>query len=280
MNQVLTSLASVALLLLVAAPAIQATDITGGVANLAPTITSIALSSNSLSPTAGTTTTLTTTIVAADLNGYNDIATVTVTILKPDGSTVHTSGAASFVSGTGTSATYSRALTMNYYDPAATVQLTGYSVKVEVVDAGSPALSVVSTPILNEKFTYAELAALNAPATVDTGSNVQPGQSSSIATMAVSNYGNVRIDMQVSGTAPNNGGTTIPVGSIAYSLASNMASSSALTGSGVTMSSFDLSSGAGSSKNTYWQMTIPSGSSQYVKSGTYTSTLTMTALAG
>lgn len=274
---------AVLLLTMVAAPSIQAQDLSGGVLNLAPTITSVTLGSSALSPTAGTTTALLVTVVAADLNGYNDIATVTVSILKPDGTTVHTSGAASLQSGSGTSATFTRSLNMNYYDAAAILIATGYQVKVVVADAGTPALSVENIPTLN-KFTYAELAALNAPAAVNTGSDIQPGSASSIATAAINNYGNVRIDMRISGTAPSNPATapatTIPVGSIAYSLNSDMSSSSALTGSATTITAFDLAAGSGSAKNSYWQMTIPSGSSQYVPAGTYTSTLTVTAIAG
>ena len=279
------ALASAALFGLVAftAPAALSTDLTGGVANLAPTITSVTLGSSALTPTAGSTTALTVTVVAADANGYNDIASVTVSILKPDGTTVHTSGAASLTSGSGTSATYTRSLNMNYYDPAATLIASGYQVKVVVADAGTPSLTVENIPTLS-KFTFAELAALNAPASVSTGSNIQPGASSSVATASIANYGNVRIDMEASGTAPSNPATTpattIPVSSIAYSLNSDMSSSSTLSGSAATITSFDLAAGSGSARSTYWQMTIPSGSSQYVPAGTYTSVVTITAVVG
>ncbi|MFO1533858.1 MAG: hypothetical protein ABR562_09255, partial [Thermoplasmatota archaeon] len=272
MTRNLAPLASALLLSLLAAPAAVATDLTGGVANVAPTLTSVNLSSSSLTPTAGTTTSFTATIVAADLNGFADIGSgvtnaVTVGILKPDGSTVQVAqSAATFVSGSGISATYTKTLTMNYYDAAALTTST-YKVKVVVTDAQS---ATVNNLLSLATFNYAQLAALNAPSSVDTGSNVAPGDSGSIATMAVGNYGNVQIDAQVSGTTPASSSNTIPIGSIKYSLSSNMASSTALTGSGVTMSSFDLASGSGSSKNAYWQMTMPSGSSQYVPSGTYT----------
>lgn len=283
MTRLLTPAATLALLLLAVSPAIQAQDLTGGVVNLAPSITSVTLGSTALTPTAGSTTALTVTVIAADGNGYNDIATVTVSILKPDGTTVHTSGTATLQSGSGTSATYTRSLNMNYYDPAATLIATGYQVKVVVADAGSPSLNVENVPTLY-KFTYAELAALNAPSTISTGSNIQPGAASSIATASITNYGNVRIDMRVSGTAPSNPATTpattIPVGSIAYSLNADMSSSSALAGSATTLTAFDLAAGSGSAKNSYWQMTLPSASSQYVPAGTYTSTLTITAIAG
>ena len=265
-----------------AAPSAAATDLTGGVPNLAPTITSVDLSSSSLAPTAGTTTALTVTVVAADLNGFADIGSgvanaVTIGILKPDGSTVHVAqSAATFSSGSGVSATYTKTLTLNYYDAAATGGST-YKVKVVVTDSQAAA---VDNLLALATFNYAQLAALNAPASVDTGSNISPGSASSIATMAVGNYGNIQIDAQVSGTAPANGANTVPVGSIAYSLASDMASSTALTTTASSISSFDLAGGSGSSKNLYWQMTMPSGASQYVPAGTYTSVLTITAIAG
>jgi len=263
------------------APQAAATDLTGGITNVAPTITSVTLSSSSLTPTAGTTTSLTVTVVAADLNGFADIGSgvtnaVTVGILKPDGSTVQVAqSAATFSSGSGVSATYTKTLTMNYYDAAALTTST-YKVKVVVTDSqGSSVSNIASLATFN----YAQLAALNAPASVDSGS-AAPGGTSAIAPMAIGNYGNVQIDVQVSGTTPTNGAYTIPVGDVAYSLNSDMSSSSALSGSTATLNSFDLASGAGASKTMYWQMTMPSGSDQYVPAGTYTSTLTVTAVAG
>jgi hypothetical protein len=44
----------------------------------------------------------------------------------------------------------------------------------------------------------------------------------------------------------------------------------------VTLSSFDLAAGASSSKTTYFQLTAPSG----LPAGTYTGTLTVTAVSG
>ena len=253
-----------------------------GLGNIAPTITTVTLSSSSLTPTAGTTTSFTVTVVAADLNGFADIGSgvpgaVTVGILKPDGSTVHVvQSAATFSSGSGFSVTYTKTLTMNYYDAAALLTST-YKVKVVVTDSqGATADNLLALATFN----YAQLAALNAPASVNDGSSISPGTSGSIATMAISNYGNIQIDVQISGTAPANGANTIPVGSVKYSLNSDMSSSTALTGSTATLSSFDLAGGAGASKNLYWQLTIPSGSTQYVPAGTYTSTLTVTAVAG
>jgi hypothetical protein len=131
-------------------------------------------------------------------------------------------------------------------------------------------------------FNFAQLAALNSPSSLSLGSSLSPGDTSSIGSLTISNYGNIQIDTQVSGTAPTatSPAATLPVGSVTYSLNSNMGSSTALAGSSATMSSFDLGAGVGNSKNLYWQMVVPTGASQYVPAGTYTSTVTVTAVAG
>src|ERR1051325_8178059 len=122
-------------------PVANATDLSGGGLNLAPTITSVTLSTTSATPTAGTPTSLTATIVAADGNGYSDIPSngVQVTILNPDGSTKTAASAASFVSGSALSATFTKTFTMNYYDAAAT-GATKYKVKVVVTDSAAAAV--------------------------------------------------------------------------------------------------------------------------------------------
>ena len=264
---------------LAATPLGAAPDLTGGITNLAPTVVSVTLGAASVTPTAGTTTSLSTTIVVSDLNGYNDVTGVTVAIVKPDGSTVHqAASAASFSSGTGVQATYTKSLSMNYYDPAALLTST-YKVRVVATDSqGATGDNLADLAVFN----FAELAALNAASSVDLGSSLAPGDTSSIGSMQVSNYGNVQIDTQVSGTEPTNPSpsATLPVGSVRYSLNADMSSSSALATSSSTVSGFDLAAGSGSAKNIYWRMTVPSGADQYVPAGTYTSTVTVTAVAG
>ncbi|MEA3203717.1 MAG: hypothetical protein QOI63_1396 [Thermoplasmata archaeon] len=262
-----------------AAPMGAAPDLSGGVVNVPPTLVSVTLGSSSLTPTAGTTTSLVTTIVVSDLNGFNDISSVLVTILKPDGTTVHVAAAAaSFVSGSGVQATYTKTSTMNYADAAALTTST-YKVKVTATDSQGAA---VNNLLSLGTFNYAQLAALNSPSSLDLGSSLSPGDTSAIGALAISNYGNIQIDTQVSGTAPavTSPAATLPIGSVTYSLNSNMASSSALSTSAVTAGSFDLGAGVGNSKNLYWQMAVPTGASQYVPAGTYTSTVTVTAVAG
>jgi hypothetical protein len=261
------------------APAATAVDLSAPIVNVAPTIVSISLSgltSGTLTPSSGSTASVTATVVAADVNGFNDISGVTVGIIKPDGTTVHLAQAAgSFVSsgGAGLQATYSKALAMNFYDAAALTTST-YKVKAIATDAaaatGTNALTVAV-------FNYGQLVALNAPASVDLGgSGITPGTAGSIASMSVQNYGNQQMDTQVSGTDLTYSSSTIPVDSVAYSLASDMSSPASLSGSAATLSSFNLASGASSSKTTYFQLTAPTG----LPAGTYTGTLTVSAVAG
>src|SRR5688572_30307951 len=122
------------------APAVGAVDLDAGILNVAPVILSISLSglsSGTLTPSSGTTASFTATVVATDLNGFNDLvvhtgcsgAGVVVGIYKPDGTTVHVAqSAASYSTGSLLAATYTKTLSMNFYDAAALTTST-YKVK-------------------------------------------------------------------------------------------------------------------------------------------------------
>lgn len=250
------------------------------ITNLAPTVVSVTLPS-SLTPTAGTTTSASTTVVVSDLNGYNDISSVTVEVLKSDGSTTHiASAAATFVSSVNlTDATYSYAFSMQFYDDAALTTST-YKVKVVVTDAGGlTGNNLASLAVFN----YNQLVALNlAAGTLDFGTNLEPASTSATQSASVQNYGNVQIDVQLNGTTLTHESVaaSVAVGYLNYSLNSDMSSKSSLTSSPATVSSFDLVKGASSSRLTYYALTVPSGSDQWVPSGNYTGTLTVGAVAG
>jgi len=263
--------AAVALLALVLLPA-------PANALVPPTVTSVTLTgltSGALSPVAGTTATFTATVVVGDLDGFADISTVTVGILKPDGVTVHLAqAAATFSSGSGNSATYTKSLAMNFYDAAA---LTTSTYKVKVIVTDKEALSGTNLAALTT-FNYNQLVALNAPASFDVSAGgVNPGSGGAITSLSIQNYGNVQVDVQVSGTDLTNGGSTIPVGDISFGTASDLSGSSVLSTVATTLTSFDLVAGASSSRTLYAQLTTtPSG----IPPGTYTGTLTLTAVSG
>lgn len=270
------SVAALLLLGLAAAPAVHGVDLGAGILNVAPTILSISLSgltSGTLTPSAGTTASITATVVAVDTNGFADISGVTVGIIKPDGSTVHLAqSAASFSSGSLLQATYTKSLSMTFHDAAALTTST-YKVKAIATDAAAATGTNLLTLAV---FNYGQLVAVNAPASLDLGSSLSPGIAGSIASLSLQNYGNVQMDSQVSGTALTYSSSSIPVSAMAYSLASDLSGPAALSTSAATLSSFDLASGASSSKSIYFQLTPPEG----LPAGTYTGTLTVAAVSG
>ena len=259
-------------------PATQAVDLTAGLLNVAPAVVSVTLPT--VTPTAGTTTDVATTIVVSDANGYNDVSSVEVTVLKPDGSTVHVAAAsATFSSGLALEATYTYTFQMNFHDPAATGTTT-YMIRIVATDAagatGDNTLSLAT-------FNYAQLAALNVGSSaISLGTTLQPGDTTSIVGESIQNYGNVQIDVQMSGTALSHAteAASIPVGAVTYSLAGDMTGAAALSGTPATLASFDLAAGASSARSIYVRADIPSGSSTWLPSGTYTGTLTVTAVQG
>jgi hypothetical protein len=279
MNDSFVGLAAVLLLGLALAPPAGAVDLGAGIINVAPAILSITLSGAGLSggtltPSSGTTASITATVVATDTNGFADITGVTVGIVKPDGTTVHVAqAAATFSSGSLLSATYTKTLSMNFYDAAALTTST-YKVKAVATDAG--ALTAINA-LTMATFNYAQLVAVNAPASLSLGSSLTPGEAGSIASLSLQNYGNVQMDAQVSGTALTlDADNSIPVSAMEYGLDSGLSDGAALSGSAATLSAFDLASGASSSKSLYFQVTPPEG----LAPGTYAGTLTVAAISG
>lgn len=258
-------------------PPAGAIDLGVGISNVAPVILSISLSglnSGTLTPSSGGTASVTATVVATDTNGFTDISGVTVGIVKPDGSTVHVAqSAATFSSGSLLSATYTKTLSMNFYDAAALTTST-YKVRAVATDAG--ALTGVND-LAMATFNYAQLVAVNAPSSLSLGASLTPGVAGSITSLSLQNYGNVQMDAQVSGTAlALDQDNSIPVGAMAYGLDSGLSDAAALSGSAATLSGFDLGSGSASSKSIYFRLTPPEG----LAPGDYAGTLTVAAVSG
>lgn len=273
----LAGAASLVLLLVALAPSAAGVDVTATIGNVAPVVVSITLSGltgGALSPTAGTTSSLTATVVASDVNGAADVDEIAVGITKPDGSTVHVAeSAASFSSNSGLLATYTKTLTMNYYDAAA-LGASKYKVTATATDVGG--LFDLSELTMAE-FNYNQLVALSAPSTFALSASA--GGSSAATALAVNNYGNVQIDTQVSGTALTYNSVSIAVGDIDYSLDSGMASPTDLTGSAATISTYNLAPANGAAKSIYFQLT-PTTPADGLPAGPYTGTLTVTAVSG
>ncbi|HET6405154.1 MAG TPA: hypothetical protein VFH78_10940 [Candidatus Thermoplasmatota archaeon] len=270
---------ALAALLLVPATVLGATtSIT--ITNAAPTVTSAALPSTSVSPTAGGVTNVTATLVITDLNGCNDLASVVAEVRTPGGAVHTASSAASYVScSAGTAATYRYVFPMRFHDAPAALE-TGYQLRVTATDKqGATGTNLVS-PLV---FAYAELAAIQLDrSTFNFGASVAPAAQSDILALAVQNAGNVQVDTQLAATALAHASedASIPVSALRYSLASNMSDATAMGSSSTTLSSFDLGAGAASSRSLYWRLAVPSGDAQWVPSGTYTGTVTVSAVKG
>lgn len=242
------------------------------ITNLAPTvaISSVSgLTANALDPTSGTTSTITVTLVVTDLNGASDITGATAGLLKSDNSQ-HAAQAAATLSSTGvTTKTFTKTLSMNFYDAPGT-----YKIKIIGTDAAS---ATGDNLLALTSFTYNSLVALSAPSTFAVaGAGVAPGETASAQSLTITNAGNAQMDMQVSATDLTYNSNTMAVGNIAYSLASNMGSPATLTTSATSLTGFDLTYGASSTKNIYFQVTAPTG----LPPGDYTGTLTVTAISG
>lgn len=242
------------------------------ITNLPPTIaiSSVSgLTTGALDPTSGTTSTITVTLVVTDLNGASDITGATAGLLKADNSE-HLAQASATLSSTGTTTkTFTKTLAMNFYDAPAT-----YKIKV----IGTDAASATGDNLLDlTTFTYRSLVAMSSPSTFAVaGSGVAPGQTASAQSLTITNAGNAQIDTQVSATDLTYNSNTLPVGSIAYSLANTMAGSAPLSTTAGSLTTFDLTYGASSTKNIFFQVTAPTG----LPPGNYVGTLTVTAISG
>lgn len=270
-----------ALLLAAAQPPAGAGSLAASVevANVAPVVASVTLPAT-VEPTAGGTTSVSVTIVAEDANGANDIASVRVEVLRPNGATTHVpAAAASLASATGVRGTFTYTFAMQYFDEPA---LGNSTYKVKVVATDSRGLAGDNLAAL-AVFNYAELVALNLQAgAIDFGANLEPGSRSAVVPLGVENHGNVRLDVQLNGSdmAHASLNASIPVGRVSYSTESNMSGSRALSAAPATLETFDLERGQGSSKPLHWQLAVPSGSEQWVPSGSYAGTLSVAALKG
>lgn len=269
-------LAGVVAVALVAAslPAAAQLNTDLNVLNTAPLVQSVGVAGltapYSVTPTSGSTKSVTMNLLIEDLNGCNDIQSVTLTVKDPSNAAVVSNAAASYSTCTVlTTATYTYSHTVDFHDPPGL-----YKIEVAARDAASATgnnLLEVTT------FTVAELVAINpSSASVSFGSGLAPAATSAAQATTLQNHGNVAIDAQVSATALtlDGGDDTIGVSNLKWSLASNMTGATGLTGSAVTASSFDLAPGASSTRAMYLTATIPDGTPP----GDYAGTLTIGAI--
>jgi hypothetical protein len=132
----------------------------------------------------------------------------------------------------------------------------------------------------NSIITYTELVAISLGSPVLNFGAFAPskGHGKSNQTEVITNLGNVLIDIQVNGTNMNHSSLSalIPVGKINYDITSDaMASETPLTLTPTLVGTFNLLQGASSTKNTWWDIHVPSGTDQWIPAGTYTGRITI-----
>lgn len=229
-----------------------------------------------VNPSAGTSRTVQVTVTVDDDNGHNDVSTVEVTIMKPDNATVQVStSTASKQTGNGKRGTYSYNFNMQYFDAAGT-----YHVNATVTDRDG------LTETAWASFEWQELAAL-ALSTSSVSLNPDGNASMSVnpdsdthgnpATVTVENHGNVKIDLQYSGTNLTSVDVSdeIAVTNVHWSDSDTLSPENSFSTLLQTNMTFDLVPGNGSTKDVYLAIHIPN-----VQSATYTGTLTLTAVKG
>ena len=269
-----------AALLLVAPATVHAATTNVTITNVAPVVASAALPSDTVSPTAGGTTNVTATIVVTDLNGCNDLSKVEAEVLTPTDAVHVARAAATYVScADGSAATYRYVFPMRFHDAPAALD-AGYKLSVVATDKqGATGTNLASLLV----FGYAELAALQLDlATFDFGADLAPGAQSATVPLAVQNAGNTRIDAQLAGTAMAHASedAALPVESLRYASSSDMQDAMPMGATAATLDGFDLAAGAASARSLYWALSVPSGEAQWVPSGTYAGTVTVSAVKG
>lgn len=253
----------------------------GDLINIAPTIAEVTIhdgtdSDATVHPNAGGTRSLVVTAKVTDSNGFLTLPALTATrmALVFGGSDVIAEGAAPRVSGSGNDGYYERTFNIPYYFAPGT-----YTIRVEVDDL------LLSATDSTKTFTYTTLLAADPGDDVDLGSGLEPGNPGGIVALAVANTGNAAIDLQVLGDGPleheSEDGAEIPLSAVAVGTAPDLTGASPLDTSAVDLSGFSLgraTSGAGSSGNVYFRLTVP-GNIEFLPAGTYATELTVIAVA-
>jgi hypothetical protein len=173
-----------------------------------------------------------------------------------------------FISGSGTTATYEGTFDMQFYDISTT-----YTVTVTATDTGS------LTGSNSSSFEYQTCIALELDVTSIAFGSAGPGGSSEVigdtvfpnAAPTIKNNGNVKIDMNMSGTDMGGSGT-IPVNNIADDL-NNPDGYTALSNTPTEHDELNLTAGASSVHGIDFKLNVPLGTS----AGDYSGTVTLEA---
>ena len=223
-----------------------------------------------INPVPGSTKSVLLSLTASDPNGHNDLVSTTVSVTAPDGSPLTPSSAFSLVSGTGARGVFEVNFDLPYYwAPGG-----GYLLSATVTDAAGATGSSSGAPA---EFSVAEAIGLSLnTSTIDFGVT-DPGQTSSAASVVGENKGNVTIDVVLSGTPLVFGSNSIAIEKVDSASDSAFTSPTALSGTGQTLTDYNLAPGLGSTRQVYFQLRTPSGEEQYLPAGTYVGTINVVA---
>jgi hypothetical protein len=252
----------------------------GGVGNVAPVITSVDIddADDVVMPNAGTTRPVLVTAEVRDPNGYLDLLAVggVRMALVFGGNDVIAEANAPRVSGSLLTGTYERTFDVPYYFAPGT-----YTIRVEATDIGIPALTDTDSTYT---FTYDTLLSADPDASVELGSGLDPGEQGSIVPLSVENQGNAIIDVEVFSDGDLEHETlaaAIPIESVLFGTAANLAGASDLSASPAALNGFSLgvaSAGNPSTGSLYFQLSVPDDL-EFLPAGDYEAELTVTAIA-
>lgn len=244
----------------------------------APTVGTVTVT-DPIDLSAGSTKAITCNATFSDADGWANVSSVNATLWdvaasaegNADDSNDHYTNASCSI-GTNTSESDAPAtctFDLQYYANNGT-----WTCKIRAYDAAASGTNQTNTTINT-------LLALNIPSTINFGT-MSLGDTSTNTTeneTSVENYGNVLIDVDLSGDDMSCSSGTIPVGNIKYSDTDNTAyaSMTALTTSATTLNlNVAQRTNGVSTKTTYWKIQIPSTG----VGGSCTNTITFTAVAG
>ena len=251
----------------------------GGVGNVAPSINSVTIDDldGTVAPNAGTTRSVVATATVLDANGFLDLLAnggVSMALVF-GGNDVIAEATAPRTGGSLLTGTYARTFDVPYYFAPGT-----YTIRVEAIDLG-----LATDADTTRTFTYSTLLSADPDSSVDLGSSLDPGDAGSIVPLTIENQGNAIIDVQVvaDGDLDHESLTaSIPVESVAYGTAANLAGASTLgTSSPPTLTGFSLGVASLNTPSTgpvYFQLTVPDDQ-EFLPAGDYEATLTVTAVA-
>jgi hypothetical protein len=243
------------------------------------TVGAVTINPSPIELTLGSTKFVTCNSTIADATDWNNIATVNATIWDTSASTEGSANDnnnhytnASCSLGANTSATerpVECGFSLQYYANPST-----WTCKIRSYDAllleASNEINVTIDPLIALDVTEA---------TIDFGTLALGATSSSDVTATVQNTGNVQIDVNLTGSAFSCATGSLAQENIHYSASSGIAYGSMTALSGTT-ANLDLnvakSTGASSTKLTYWKISLPANGA----GGTCTDTITFTAVSG